>query len=132
MAKLLALEEHEGKLYLPGRRPSSGERGEAVAAAARDAQPFAVEDAALAHQLEREGRLVTLRDGLALTPEAYESYKGIVVEECNSAGTIALARFRDLSGLSRKTAQLVLERFDSDRVTLRLGDVRRLRRRQGG
>ena len=127
-----ALDEHAGKLYLPGRRPSSGERGEAVAAGANAAQPFAVEDAALARQLEREGRLVALKDGLALTPDAYDRYKAIVVEECSGVGTIALARFRDLSGLSRKTAQLVLERLDSDRVTLRLGDVRRLRRGQGG
>jgi selenocysteine-specific elongation factor len=130
VAKLLELEEYAGKLYLPGRRPRSGERGEAVAAAAKGAHPFAVEDAALARQLEREGRLVTLGGVLALTRDAYEHYKAIVVEECTDTGTIALARFRDLSGLSRKHAQLVLERLDSDRVTLRLGDVRRLRRRQ--
>ena len=115
VAPLLELDEHEGKLYLPG-----------------GLEPFAVEDAALARQLEREGRLVVLGGGLVLSPHAYEHLETIVVGECTEAGTITLARFRDLSGLSRRTAQLVLERFDSDRVTLRMGDVRRLRRRQSG
>jgi hypothetical protein len=130
VAPLLELDEHEGKLYLPGRRPSSA--GRTVAAEVEGLEPFAVEDAALARQLEREGRVVVLGGGLALTPEAYEHHKAVVVGECTHAGTITLARFRDLSGLSRRMAQLVLERFDSDRVTLRLGDARRLRRSQGG
>jgi len=129
VAPLLELEEHEGKLYLPGRRPSSGARGDEVEA--DGAEPFVVEDAALARQLEREGRIVTLGDGRAVAPEAYERYRTIVAEECDGGGTITLARFRDLSGLSRRNAQLVLERLDSDRVTLRIGDVRRLRRRHG-
>jgi selenocysteine-specific elongation factor len=130
VAALLGLDEHEGKLYLPGRRPSSG--GRAAAAEVDGVEPFPVEDAALARQLEREGRLVVLGGGLALSPAAYEHHKATVVDECSGTGTITLARFRDLSGLSRRTAQLVLERLDSDRVTLRVGDVRRLRRRQGG
>jgi selenocysteine-specific elongation factor len=129
VAKLLGLDEHEGKLYLPGRRPSAGAHA-AVADAAEGNEPFPVDDPALARQLEREARLFVLGGGLALTPPAYEHHKKTVVSECTEAGTITLARFRDLSGLSRRTAQLVLERFDSDRVTLRVGDVRRLRRRQ--
>jgi selenocysteine-specific elongation factor len=131
VARLLELDEHEGRLYLPGRRPSSGDRAEQVGRGDGD-EPFAVEDAALARQLEREGRLVALGGGLALTPAAYERHKATVVQECQEAGTITLARFRDLSGLSRRTAQLVLERLDSDRVTLRIGDARRLRRGHGG
>jgi selenocysteine-specific elongation factor len=130
VAPLLGLDEHEGKLYLPGRRPSSGDR--AAAAEVDGLEPFPVEDAALGRQLERERRLVVLGGGLALSPVAYEHYKVTVVDECAASGTITLARFRDLSGLSRRTAQLVLERFDSDRVTLRVGDARRLRRGQGG
>jgi selenocysteine-specific elongation factor len=131
VAKLLDLDEHEGKLYLPGRRPSSGAHA-GVAEEAEGLEPFAVDDPALARQLEREGRLVVLGGGLALTPPAYQHHREMVVRECAEAGTITLARFRDLSGLSRRVAQLVLERLDSDRVTLRIGDVRRLRRRQAG
>jgi selenocysteine-specific elongation factor len=129
VALLLGLDEHEGKLYLPGQRPSSGSRAEGVAPSDDCIPPFAVDDPTLARQLEREGRLVVLGAGLALSPAAYEWHKATVVDECTAAGTISLARFRDLSGLSRRNAQLVLERFDSDRVTLRVGDARRLRRR---
>ena len=41
---------------------------------------------------------------------------------------ITLASFRDALGVGRRTAQLVLERFDADGLTLRRGDVRVLRR----
>ena len=44
------------------------------------------------------------------------------------AGEITLARFRDLLGTSRRPAQLLLERFDADGVTRRVGDARVLRR----
>ncbi|TML32931.1 MAG: hypothetical protein E6G29_12730, partial [Actinobacteria bacterium] len=44
------------------------------------------------------------------------------------ARRITLARFRDLIGSSRKTSQLLLERFDADGVTRRVGDERVLRR----
>jgi selenocysteine-specific elongation factor len=90
---------------------------------------FRVTDGRAAAQLEQEGRLVRIGDGFALDRADYERAKAIVVAECEHAGTISLARFRDLLGESRRTAQLVLERLDGDGVTLRDGDRRRLRRR---
>jgi hypothetical protein len=53
----------------------------------------------------------------------------LVVAECEGAGGIALARFRDLAGCGRRDAQLLLERLDADGVTRRVGDRRVLRRR---
>ena len=41
---------------------------------------------------------------------------------------ITLAGFRDALGVGRRTAQLLLERYDADGLTLRRGDVRTLRR----
>ena len=41
-----------------------------------------------------------------------------------------LGRFRDLLGISRRPAQLLLERLDADGVTRRVGDARVLRRRR--
>jgi hypothetical protein len=48
--------------------------------------------------------------------------------ECGSADGITLARFRDLAGVGRRDAQLLLERMDVDGMTRRLGDRRVLRR----
>jgi hypothetical protein len=44
---------------------------------------------------------------------------------------ITLAAFRDALGVGRRTAQLLLERYDADGLTLRRGDVRTLRRARG-
>lgn len=71
---------------------------------------------------------VRLGDGTTITRAEYEQARAVLVAECERAGTITLARFRDLLGTSRRVAQLLLERFDTDRVTLRVGDERRLRR----
>ena len=51
-----------------------------------------------------------------------------LVDECTGAGKITLARFRDLLGVGRRSAQLLLERFDADGLTRRVGDERVLRR----
>jgi selenocysteine-specific elongation factor len=127
---LLGLEARDGRLYLPGAARSAAGRGGELEErlAGSGFEPVEVDDAELARQLEREGRLVRLGDGLAIGPEAYEQARALLVEECERAGTISLARFRDLLGASRRVAQLLLERFDADRVTLRVGDERRLRR----
>jgi hypothetical protein len=126
---LLGLELHEGKLYAPGHRPRPAEGADVERLLARaDGKPFPVEDGELARRLEREGRIVRLGDGLALLPADYEHLKDVLVLECERAGTISLARYRDLAGVSRRIAQVLLERFDSDRLTLRVDDERRLRR----
>ena len=63
-----------------------------------------------------------------MSSAAYEGARALLVQELSAAERITLARFRDLLGASRKTAQLLLERFDADGVTRRVGDERVLRR----
>jgi hypothetical protein len=129
----LPFERRGSKLYLPGAAASLGERSAAAAALeaeleAAGSATVKVEDGELARYLEREGRLVRLGDGYAVSAAAYERAREIVLEECGAAGRIALARFRDLAGCGRRDAQLLLERLDSDGVTRRVGDERVLRR----
>jgi selenocysteine-specific elongation factor len=130
VAERLGCELRSGKLYLPGREPIAGDRGTALEQRVLESglEPVTVESAELARQLEREGRIVRLGDGLAIGPEAYERFKAVLRDACEQAGTVTLAEFRDRAGVSRRVAQLVLERFDADRLTLRVGDERRLRR----
>jgi selenocysteine-specific elongation factor len=75
-----------------------------------------------------DGR-VRLPGGLVLDRGELERARELVVAECQREGTITLARARDLLGTSRKVAQAILERLDGDRVTVRIGESRRLRRR---
>ena len=130
---LLEVERRDGKVYLPGSAADLGERAED--AAVLEAKlleagltPVQVEDPDLARFLEESGRLVRLGGGLAIGPEAYEQARRALIEECEEAGKITLARFRDLLAISRRPAQLILERFDADGITRRVGDERVLRR----
>ena len=134
---LLHLERRDGKVYLPGTAAALGERAaeaEKLLAllAASGLTPTAVEDAELARFLEAEGKLVRVGDGLAIGSDAYDRAKQALVEECERTGKITLARFRDLLAISRKPAQLLLERFDADGLTRRIGDERVLRRAASG
>ena len=127
---LLGLDRRGAKLYRPGARASLGEREHEAAEleAQLGAEPLKVADAQLAHFLEQHGRLVRVGDGYAISRDAYERARDVLVHELEATGRVTLARFRDLLGTSRKTAQLLLERFDADGVTRRLGDERVLRR----
>jgi selenocysteine-specific elongation factor len=67
---------------------------------------------------------------MAVSASAFDDARQALVAECEAAGRITLARFRDLLGIGRRAAQLLLERLDADGVTRRIGDERVLRRRQ--
>jgi selenocysteine-specific elongation factor len=130
---LLGIERRGAKAYAPGAAPSLGPRAEAAERlehdlAAAGASGLKVEDKELVRYLEAEGRVVRLGSGFAVGADAYERAKRVLLEECETAGRITLARFRDLLGVSRRSAQLLLERFDADALTRRVGDERVLRR----
>ncbi len=130
---LLGFERRGSRLYEPGARAATA-GGEELLAELAAAGPNAtkVEDARLARLLEQEGRLVRLGDGLAVGREAYDRARETLLAECTAAGSITIARFRDLLGVGRRSAQLLLERFDADGLTRRVGDERVLRRAATG
>jgi selenocysteine-specific elongation factor len=126
----LGLELRGSKLYRPGATGTlAGREAEAAELESRlGPEPVKVADRALARFLEEHGRLVRVGDGYAVSTRAYEEARAALLGELESTGRITLAGFRDLLGTSRKTAQLLLERFDADGVTRRNGDERVLRR----
>jgi selenocysteine-specific elongation factor len=131
---LLPIERRGAKAFAPGATARLGDRAEAADRLEDELEeagstPVKVEDPELARFLEEAGRLVRLGDGLAVGRAAYEEARRLLVEECEAAGSITLARFRDLLGTGRKPAQLLLERFDADGLTRRVGDERVLRRK---
>jgi selenocysteine-specific elongation factor len=130
---LLPFELRGAKLYLPGAAASLGARAADAERLEREladagARATKVEDADLARFLHEHGALVRLGPEHAIGRGAYDAAREALVGECLAAGEITLARFRDLLGIGRRDAQLLLERFDQDGVTRRIGDRRVLRR----
>ena len=127
---LLGLERRGSKLYEPGAVAVVDESQAVELESALELagyEPVEV-DRALADVLQARGRAVIVGDGSAIGRAAYASARELLVAECEAAGSITLARFRDLLGSSRRPAQLLLERFDADGLTRRVGDARVLRR----
>jgi selenocysteine-specific elongation factor len=130
---LLPFERRGARFYLPGAVPELGARSSDAEAleqelTATGVRATKVEDDELARFLETSGKLVRLGDGYAIGTNGYEVAKDALLEESRTAGEITLARFRDLLGIGRRDAQLLLERFDRDGLTRRVGDRRVLRR----
>src|SRR5580765_2616384 len=124
--QLLHVERRDGKAYAPGAAPQLGDQ--AAAAAELEARlatddVVKVEDRRLATFLEERGTLKRVGDGFAVSAALYERGR----EALPALSPITLAGFRDALGISRRTAQLLLERYDADGLTLRIGDERRLR-----
>jgi selenocysteine-specific elongation factor len=90
------------------------------------------EFAALCAALEREGRIVRFGGDMAYTAERFAAARDVAVAACEEHGEATLAGLRDALGASRRFAQGILERLDSDGVTRRVGDRRVLRRRGRG
>ncbi len=130
---LLPVERRGAIAYLPGVAASLGARAETAEALRGELEASGLaavkpDDPELARFLETKGDLVRLGGGFVVSAAAYERARELVVTECGVAGEIVLARFRDLAGVGRRDAQLLLERLDQDGVTRRLGDRRVLRR----
>jgi selenocysteine-specific elongation factor len=126
----LGYERRSGKIYRAGAAPTLGAREQDARELESQLglEPVKVDDRQLARVLEDQGRLVRVGDGFAISVDAYQDARNLLQTECEQSGAITLARFRDLLGVSRRTAQLILERFDADGLTLRKGDERVLRR----
>ena len=126
---LLELERRGARAYLPGATAELGERADAAAdletQLAQD-EIVKIDDKQLAAFLEAEGRIRRVGDGYAVSTALYDSGRELLP----TLETITLASFRDALGVGRRTAQLLLERYDADGLTLRRGDVRTLRRRR--
>ena len=133
VVQLLPFERRGAKLYEPGAAPRLEGRAEEAAALERELAGAGVHatklpDDELVRFLDANGRLVRLGDGYVIGADAYDVAKDVLLAECRATGEISLARFRDLVGTGRRDAQLLLERFDVDGLTRRVGDRRVLRR----
>ncbi|HEX6301703.1 MAG TPA: selenocysteine-specific translation elongation factor [Acidimicrobiia bacterium] len=81
-------------------------------------------DPELLHLKVRSGELVRISPNLVYLPAQIEALKEAMA---SLGGEFTVAEFRDAAGLSRKYAVPILEWSDKEGLTVRRGDVRRLR-----
>ena len=128
---LLEVERRGTKAYLPGATAALGGRAEAAArleARLAEDEVVRVDDRELGSFLEEQGRLRRVGDGLAVSSALYARGRDLLA----TLDPITLPAFRDALGVGRRTAQLLLERYDADGITRRRGDIRVLRRHGEG
>ncbi len=74
-----------------------------------------------------QGRLVKVKEDLFFHADAIADLQKRLVAFLNEHGEISAAQFKDMTQASRKYTIPLLEFFDGQRLTIRIGDVRRLR-----
>jgi selenocysteine-specific elongation factor len=78
--------------------------------------------------LVKEGRVAKIRSDMFYAPESLALIKENLVAYIKEKGEISPPEFREITNLSRKFMIPLLEYFDSEKVTIRVGDKRVLRR----
>jgi selenocysteine-specific elongation factor len=78
--------------------------------------------------LVEEGQIVKTKDDLYFHVDAITRLKNRLVDFLKSNGEITTPQFKEMTGASRKYVIPLIEYFDASKVTLRVGDSRKLRR----
>jgi len=81
----------------------------------------------LLHLVE-EGHMIKTKDDLYFHADAVADLKNRLVAFLATHGEITTPQFKEMTGASRKYVIPLIEYFDSKNVTLRVGDVRKLRK----
>jgi selenocysteine-specific elongation factor len=79
--------------------------------------------------LARNGRVVKAKGDVFYAPEPLAAIREKLVAHLRAKGEIVPNEFRELTGLSRKFMIPLLEYFDSEKITIRVGDKRVLRKK---
>ena len=76
-----------------------------------------------------EGPLIKVKEDLYFYNPAVEELKGRVIDFLKANEEMSTPQFKDMANVSRKYLIPLIEYFDSKNVTIRIGDIRKLRRR---
>ncbi len=77
--------------------------------------------------LVNEGELIKVKENLFFHAAAVNRLKARLVDFLKSRGEITTPQFKEMTGISRKYVIPLIEYFDSKNVTIRIGDIRKLR-----
>jgi selenocysteine-specific elongation factor len=75
----------------------------------------------------KEGTLVKVKEDLYFHSQTIEDLRQKLVSYLEGKGEITTPQFKEMTGVSRKYTIPLIEFFDAMKVTIRIGDIRRLR-----
>ncbi len=81
----------------------------------------------LMHLIE-EKKIIKTKDDLYFDPAAINRLQAGLVGFLEKNGEISASQFKDLAGASRKFVIPLMEYFDAQNITIRIGDIRKLRK----
>jgi selenocysteine-specific elongation factor len=84
------------------------------------------ETALIVDWLVKQQRLVRIRDGRLFHAEALQWLRQRLSEYGRASRTMDVAAFKQLAGVTRKNAIPLLEQFDAERLTRRVGNLREI------
>lgn len=79
--------------------------------------------------LVRAGKVVKVKNDLFYAPAPLAGIREVLLRQLEAKGEITPPEFREISGLSRKFMIPLLEYFDQEKLTIRVGDKRLLRKK---
>ena len=124
---LLGVERRGAKAYLPGPRRASASKRRRPRSSRRSSSRRRSASSTTAARSVPRGTWAGC--GASATDSPSRPTSTTAAARCSpTLDPITLAAFRDALGVGRQTAQLLLERYDADGLTLRRGDLRTLRR----
>jgi len=79
--------------------------------------------------IAKKGKIVRINDSLYLTKEKYEKMLNLLKDFYSKKAEMTVSEFKTMLNTTRRYAILYLEYLDSNRITLRVGEVRKLIKR---
>jgi selenocysteine-specific elongation factor len=78
--------------------------------------------------LVEKGKLIKVKEDLFFDAGAVKNLQNRLVEFLTAQGEISTPQFKEMTGASRKFVIPLIEYFDARNVTIRIGDIRKLRK----
>src|SRR6266567_9069539 len=125
------MKEGMGKEELKSRIPKRSDLrffGPCLASLEKEGKAVAERD--LVNIPGRKGKAVKVKSDIFYAPEPFATIREKLVAHLKKTGEITPPEFRELTGLSRKFMIPLLEYFDNEKLTIRTGDKRVLRKTQ--
>ena len=78
--------------------------------------------------LTNSGKLIKVNDELFFDKNNIYDLQNKIIDFCKKNNELKMSDFKKISGISRKYSIPILEYFDKQKITIRVGDIRKLRK----